>query len=245
MSFHPGTILVGIDMQYGFVLGGGLAISNGSDVIPVWNEIVKEFPAERVFFSRDSHPPGHFSFASSHGMTFAPPPLPEATWTLPDGTTHKQNVWPDHCVVGTRDQEIHKDVFQPPGATIIDKGLLTNVESHSIAGDGHGHKFEKTPYEEKVRAVGATHAIFMGLALGFCVSASAIDTQKMGIQSIVVLDGCRAIDAHQNPETLATQVKELTDAGVIVVQSISDLRAPTDEYDEDKSSSSAVVDESA
>jgi nicotinamidase/pyrazinamidase len=243
MAFSPRIhILVGIDIQNGFMSGGGLAISNGHEVMLFWNEIVVKFPAERVFFSRDSHPEGHLSFASSHGLTFAPPPLPEATWALPDGTVNIQHVWPVHCVIGTRDQMIHESVIVPEGATIIDKGLLKNVDSYSIAGDAHGNKFEKTDYEEKVRAVGATHAIFMGLALGFCVTASAIDTQKMGIQSYVVLDGCRAIDAHQNPETLATQVKELTDAGVIVVQSISDLPAwmfPQVDA-EDKSSSAAL-----
>jgi nicotinamidase/pyrazinamidase len=165
-----------------------------------------------------------------------------ATWTLPDGTVHIQNVWPVHCVIGTRDQKIHESVIVPEGATIIDKGLLKNVDSYSIAGDAHGHKFEKTLYEEKVRAVGATHAIFMGLALGFCVTASAIDTQKMGIQSYVVLDGCRAIDAHQDSENLEAQVTELTNAGVIVVQSISDLPAWMfpQVAAEDKSSTSAL-----
>jgi nicotinamidase/pyrazinamidase len=243
MAFSPRIhILVGIDIQNGFMSGGGLAISNGHEVIRPWNEIVQKFPAERVFFSRDSHPEGHLSFASSHGLTFAPPPLPTATWTLPDGTAHTQNVWPIHCVIGTRDHMIHKDVIVPEGASIIDKGLLKNVDSYSIAGDAHGHKFEKTDYEEKVRAVGATHAIFMGLALGFCVTASAKDTQKMGIQSYVVLDGCRAIDAHQDSENLEAQVTELTNAGVIVVQSISDLPAWMfpQVAAEDKSSSCAL-----
>jgi hypothetical protein len=64
----------------------------------------------------------------------------------------------------------------------------------------------------------------------------------MGIQSYVVLDGCRAIDAHQDSENLEAQVTELTNAGVIVVQSISDLPAWMfpQVAAEDKSSTSAL-----
>jgi len=94
-----------------------------------------------------------------------------------------------------------------------------------------------------VRALGAKFCVMVGLALKFCVTASAIDTQKMGIKCFVVLDGCRAIEFHQNPTEMAKIIKELTDAGVTVVQKITDLRKFPELFgepeQEDKSSSSS------
>ena len=226
--FAPDVALAGIDIENGFAPGGGLPISNAGEIVGVWNEIVSRFSADRVFMCKDFHPKGHYSFQQTHqdakNVTLKQVDgLWVATWNLPDGTEHTQNVWPTHCVEGTSDVEFIDGLIVPEGTKIYYKGRLLTVDSYGIAGDAHGRKFEKTEYEADMRALGIQHVIFMGLALRFCVTFSALQTQEMGIQSYVVLKGCRAIDPHQTPEEMAAIVKELTDAGVIVVQSISDL----------------------
>ena len=248
--FGTDVALAGIDIEEGFAPGGGLAISNARDIVPAWNMIVDRFKKERVVMCKDFHPKGHYSFLQTHqdakNETLKQVDgLWVATWNLPDGTEHTQNVWPTHCVEGTSDVEFIAGLIVPEDTKIYYKGQLLTVDSYGIAGDAHGRKFEKTEYEADMRALRIQYVIFMGLALRFCVTFSALQTQQMGIQSYVVLDGCRAIDPHQTPEEMAAIVKELTDAGVIVVQSISDLdQFPAlfinaDEQ-EDKSSSAAV-----
>jgi nicotinamidase/pyrazinamidase len=249
--FASDVVLAGIDIEKGFAPGGGLAISNAAEIVGVWNKIVVRFSADRVVMCKDFHPEGHDSFLRTHqdakNVTLKQVDgLWVATWNLPDGTEHTQNVWPTHCVKGTRDVEFIDGLIVPEGTKIYYKGELLTVDSYGIAGDAHGRKFEKTEYEADMRTLGIKHVIFMGLALRFCVTFSALQTQEMGIQSYVVLDGCRAIDPHQTPKEMAAIVKELTDAGVIVVQSISDLdQIPAlwaSAFDvDDKSSSSALA----
>lgn len=247
--FGPKVALAVIDAENGFAPGGGLAISNAREIVPIVNNIVIRFKKGRVFMCKDRHRKGHYSFLQTHqdakNVTLKQVDgLWVATWNLPDGTEHTQNVWPTHCVEGTSDVEFLDGLIVPEGTKIYYKGELLTVDSYGIAGDAHGRKFEKTEYEADMRALGIQHVIFMGLALRFCVTFSALQTQEMGIQSYVVLDGCRAIDPHQTPEEMAIIVKELTDAGVIVVQSISGLdQFPVlfvnAEEQEDKSSSAA------
>jgi nicotinamidase/pyrazinamidase len=248
--FAPDVALAGIDIENGFAPGGGLPISNAREIVGVWNKIVIFFSADRVVMCKDFHPEGHNSFLQTHqdakNVTLKQVDgLWEATWNLPDGTEHTQNVWPTHCVKGTSDVEFIAGLIVPEGTKIYFKGQLLTVDSYGIAGDAHGRKFEETEFQQDMRALKINHIIFMGLALRFCVTFSALQAQEMGFQSYVVLDGCRAIDPHQTPEHMAAIVKELTDAGVIVVQSISDLdHIPAlwvSSFDkEDKSSSSAL-----
>lgn len=248
--FAPDVALAGIDIENGFAPGGGLPISNAGEIVGVWNKIVIRFSDDRVVMCKDFHPEGHYSFLQTHkdakNVTLKEVDgLWVATWNLPDGTEHTQNVWPVHCVNGTSDVEFIAGLIVPEGTKIIYKGQLLTVDSYGIAGDAHGLKFEKTEFEPYMRTRKIKHIIFMGLALRFCVTFSALQAQEMGFQSYVVLDGCRAIDPHQTPEHMAAIVKELTDAGVIVVQSISDLdQIPalwvSADSQEDKSSSSAL-----
>jgi len=81
-----------VDVQYDFLPGGALEVTNGDQVIPVLNQIQKKF--DLVAATQDWHPPDHGSFASNHeGKN------PFDT-TMLGGLD--QILWPDHCVQGKR-----------------------------------------------------------------------------------------------------------------------------------------------
>ena len=85
-------VLVVVDVQYDFLPGGALAVSDGDAVIAPINALARRF--RHVVLTQDWHPPGHASFASSH-------PGREAFETV-QLDYGKQILWPDHCVQGTR-----------------------------------------------------------------------------------------------------------------------------------------------
>ena len=65
-------VLIAVDVQYDFCPGGRLSVPRGDEVIRPINEIARHF--QHVIITQDWHPPGHLSFASSHGYR---PPAPE------------------------------------------------------------------------------------------------------------------------------------------------------------------------
>ena len=58
------TALIVVDVQNGFMPGGGLPVPRGDEVVPVINRFGKLF--SNVVITQDWHPAGHASFASSH-----------------------------------------------------------------------------------------------------------------------------------------------------------------------------------
>src|SRR5213593_1905617 len=108
----PQDVLLVIDVQNCFTPGGSLAVKDGDAIIPLINRLAAGFP--HVVLTQDWHTSGHVSFASSH-----PGKKPFETTTLPYGT---QVLWPDHCIQGTPDADLHKDLKIPHAELIIRKG---------------------------------------------------------------------------------------------------------------------------
>src|SRR5260370_12667803 len=87
---HDDVLLI-IDGQTDFCLGGALAVADGDAVVPVINRLAERF--DHVVLTQDWHPSHHSSFATSH-----PGSAPFETISMPYG---QQTLWPDHCVQGT------------------------------------------------------------------------------------------------------------------------------------------------
>src|SRR6478736_851698 len=109
------SALLVIDVQNCFLPGGSLAVKDGEQVVAVINRIAKGF--ENVVLTQDWHTPGHVSFASAHSGK-----KPFETTAMPYGT---QVLWPDHCVQGSDDAALHKDLKLPTASLIIRKGYHT------------------------------------------------------------------------------------------------------------------------
>jgi len=57
----------------------------------------------------------------------------------------------------------------------------------------------------------------MGLATDYCVKFTALDARKLEFQTVLVLDGCRAVNVKPGDSNRA--VKEMQAAGVRVLTS--------------------------
>ena len=104
-KLKPGSdaALIVVDVQNCFVTGGTLPVKGGEEVVPVINKLAAGF--ENIVVTQDWHTPGHASFASTHQGK-----KPFETTKLSYGT---QVLWPDHCVQGTDDASLHKDLKLP------------------------------------------------------------------------------------------------------------------------------------
>ena len=198
------SVLIVVDVQNGFMPGGGLPVARGDEVVPVVNVLAKKFA--NVVLTQDWHPAGHASFASSHAGK-----KPFETTQMPYGA---QVLWPDHCVQGTHDAAFHADLHIPHAQLIIRKGFHAGVDSYS--GFMEADRKTSTGLAAYLRARGLNKVFVCGLATDFCVAWTALDARAEGFDTTVVEDACRAIDMEGS---LATAWKNLAQAGIHRMQS--------------------------
>jgi nicotinamidase/pyrazinamidase len=202
-------VLVIVDVQNGFMPGGSLPVPEGDRVVPVVNRLARAF--RHVIVTQDWHTPGHVSFASSHRGK-----KPFETIELPYGP---QILWPDHCVQGAVDAELHKDLAVPHASLIIRKGYRPQVDSYSAFLEAD--RTTMTGLSGYLRERRLEHAYFVGLATDFCVAWSALDAKRAGFQASVIEDATRGIDTAGS---LARAWADMTAAGVSRLKS-SDISA--------------------
>jgi nicotinamidase/pyrazinamidase len=193
------SALIVIDLQNDFCPGGALAVSGGDEIVPLVNRLAGSF--DHVILTQDWHPAGHSSFASSHAGK-----APFASIQMPYGL---QTLWPDHCVQGTRGAEFHKDLRWTKAELVVRKGFRKAVDSYSAFFEND----RKTPtgLAGCLRERGLTNLTLVGLATDYCVAYSALDAARLGFQTAVLVDACRAIDLQGS---LAEAEKQMRAAGV-------------------------------
>lgn len=202
-------MLAVIDVQNCFVPGGTLPVPDGDKIIPIINRLAPAFA--HVVMTQDWHTPGHISFASSHAGK-----KPFDTVQLPYGT---QVLWPDHCIQGTPDAELHRELRIPHAELIIRKGYRQPVDSYSAFLEAD--RRTPTGLTGYLRERGLKRVFFTGLATDFCVAWSALDALKAGFEAYVIEDATRGIDAGGS---LGKAWADMTSAGVKRVQS-GDIQA--------------------
>src|SRR5215217_3011822 len=187
-AFRPGTaigdsgVLLVVDVQNDFCPGGKLPVPHGDEVVPVVNRLAAKFP--HVVLTQDWHPPGHFSFASTHAGR-----QPFETVTVAYGP---QVLWPDHCVQGTPGAEFHPTLAVAQAELIVRKGFRRAIDSYSAFFE-NDHR-TPTGLAGYLRERGLKRVFLVGLALDFCVRYSAEDAHAQKFEVVVVEDACRAID---------------------------------------------------
>ena len=175
-------VLVVVDVQNDFCPGGALAVPHGDDVVPVINRLAARF--RNVVLTQDWHPPGHFSFASSH-----PDKRPFDTVIASYGP---QTLWPDHCVQGTQGAAFHAALDIPHAALVLRKGMAHSIDSYSALYEND--RTTPTGLVGYLRARNWTRVFFAGLAFDFCVRFSAEDARREGFTAFVIEDACRGLD---------------------------------------------------
>lgn len=196
--------LIVVDVQNCFVTGGTLPVKDGEQVVPVINRIAPAFA--NIVVTQDWHTPGHASFASAHGGK-----KPFESVTLKYG---QQVLWPDHCVQGSDDAALHKDLKLPTAQLVIRKGYNKGVDSYSAFMEAD--RKTATGLAGYLKARGIKTVFVSGLATDFCVAWTAQDARKAGFGVYVVEDACRAIDLNGS---LAAAWKAMEKAGCKRIQS--------------------------
>jgi nicotinamidase/pyrazinamidase len=158
-------VLAVIDVQNCFLPGGTLPVPEGDKIIPIINRLAPAF--RHVVVTQDWHTKGHVSFASSH-----PGKKPFETVNLPYGT---QVLWPDHCVQGTADADLAKELRLPHAQLIIRKGYRQHVDSYSAFLEAD--RSTMTGLTGYLKERGTRSVYLVGLATDFCVAWSALDAR--------------------------------------------------------------------
>ena len=203
------SALIVVDVQNCFIDGGTLPVKGGAEVVPVINKLADSF--ENIVVTQDWHTAGHASFASTHAGK-----KPFETTKLSYGT---QVLWPDHCVQGTEDAALNKDLKLPTAQVIIRKGFHKNVDSYSAFEEAD--RKTSTGLAGYLKQRGINTVFVTGLATDFCVAWTALDARKLGFQVYVIEDATRAIDLNGS---LAAAWKQMTAKGVKRIQS-GDIQA--------------------
>jgi nicotinamidase/pyrazinamidase len=182
MNVH--SVLIVVDVQNGFMPGGGLPVPQGDQVVSTINALAAKFA--NVVLTQDWHPAGHASFASSHAGK-----NPYDVVKMPYGD---QVLWPDHCVQGTQDAALHADLNIPHAQLIIRKGFHPGVDSYSAFQEAD--RTTSTGLAAYLHARGLKEVHVCGLATDFCVAWTALDARAAGFDVSVHEAACRAIDLN-------------------------------------------------
>jgi nicotinamidase/pyrazinamidase len=177
--------LLVVDLQHDFLPGGALAVGEGDEIVAPIARLAPAF--EVVVATQDFHPAGHVSFASAHPGT-----KPFETIVLTGGP---QELWPDHCVQGTRGAQIHPGFPDQAATLILRKGTRRDVDSYSAFREnfGPGGKRPTTGLAAWLEARGVRRVFTCGLARDFCVKWSALDAADAGFEVYVLDDLTRAV----------------------------------------------------
>lgn len=199
--------LLVVDLQHDFLPGGALAVADGDALIEPIARLAPAFAT--VVATQDFHPLGHVSFASTH-----PGHRPFETLVLPAGP---QELWPDHCVRGTRGAELHPGFPDAAATLLLRKGTRLDVDSYSAFRENVGPDGERatTGLGAWLAARSVRRVFVCGLARDFCVRATAVDAANEGFETVVLDDLTRAVFPERSAEVDAV----LASAGVRVATS--------------------------
>jgi nicotinamidase/pyrazinamidase len=168
-----------VDVQNDFCPGGALPAPEGDKVVPVINSLMDKFSL--IVASKDWHP---------------------------EKTVHF-DIWPKHCVQGTKGAELHPDLKQERIDQIILKGAMDIDEGYSV--------FEgiDIDLERFLRDRGVDTLYVVGLVTEYCVKETALDAIKRGFTTYVVREAVKGVEIEEGDVEHAFD--EMKSAGVRVV----------------------------
>ena len=197
--------LIIVDLQNDFLPGGALPVPHGDEVIPVANELQSRF--DLVVATKDWHPPDHGSFAANH------PGKKPGDRVILDGI--EQILWPVHCVQNTYGAEFAPAFDTSRIAQVFHKGVERNIDSYSTFFD-NAHRRE-TGLADYLKKRSVKNIYLMGLALDYCVKYSVLDARHLGLNTHVILDGCRGIELEHGD--IDRTLDEMKRVGAVLLKS--------------------------
>ena len=194
--------LIIIDVQNDFLPGGALPVPDGDAVISTINALQRCF--DLVVATQDWHPSDHVSFVTTH-------PGKQRGDEIEVGG-RRQLLWPAHCIAGTPGAELAAGLDAARIEHIVRKGDDRQFDSYSAFFDDGRRGTGLSAY---LRQRGVNHLYLCGLALEYCVRATALDALREGFPTHVIVDATRALDAA--PGDMARTIEDLQAAGVELI----------------------------
>jgi nicotinamidase/pyrazinamidase len=197
--------LIIVDLQNDFLPGGTLPVPGGDEVIPLANEL--QSPFDIVVATKDWHPANHGSFAANH------PGKKPGDRIILDGI--EQILWPAHCVRNTHGAEFAPALDTSRIAHVFHKGIDPLIDSYSTFFDNAHRRHTGLAHYLKERSI--KNIYLLGLALDYCVKYSTLDARQLGLNTHVILDGCRGIGLK--PGDVNRALDEMKRAGAKILKS--------------------------
>jgi len=192
VDYNSTTALVVVDVQNDFAdPAGSLSVSRAGRILPRVNVQVERAAdaGALVAYTQDWHPESTPHFAKDGG------------------------IWPVHCVAGTWGAELHPD--------LVVKGPIVRKGSNGEDGysgftmrDPTSGEERPTELEGLVRDHGVSRVVVCGLATDYCVNATALDAQRLGFETQVLVSAIASVDLQPGDGERA--LDEMAAAGVEV-----------------------------
>ncbi len=209
INLSPSDAFIIVDIQNDFLPGGSLAVKGGDEIIVGVNAVSEVFDRDRykIILTQDWHPANHKSFASTHP---GKDPFDEFS-TEGIGPV----LWPDHCVQGTKGADFSPLLNTVAPDLIVRKGLNPEIDSYSTFIEND--KKSETGLAGFLKSVGVSRIFLCGLALDYCVFASAMDGKNMGFEVYVIIDLTRGIDDPE--DNISNSLETMTKKGIKFIES--------------------------
>ncbi len=174
--------LIVVDVQNDFCEGGSLAVAGGAAVAEAISQHIVSSSYDHVVATRDYHVDPGSHFSAT-----------------PDFV----DSWPVHCVAGTPGASFHPELDVSRIEQVFSKGRFAAAYSgfeadNDLAG--------------WLTAKGVTDVDVVGIATDHCVRATALDAQRNGFRTTVLVN----LTAAVADTTRDAAVTELRDAGITV-----------------------------
>lgn len=171
-----------VDMLYDFI-DGSMACHNSQSAVDKSIAFINKDPNLAVFYIADSHPSNHCSFIENGG------------------------IWPAHCVVGTKGQEIHQKYYQ-----LVQEAAQRPLQNN-ILKKGENPAFEQYSGFEAISPLGQTlesilrensngQVSISGIATEYCINATATDLKNAGFKVTIIKDALAYVDYDGHLKTL-------------------------------------------
>ncbi|MFP4136409.1 MAG: isochorismatase family protein [Candidatus Acetothermia bacterium] len=191
IKVNPADWLIVVDYQNDFLPpDGALAVPGGDELLETINDMIDRFPNSLA--TRDWHPEDHYSFKENGGE------------------------WPPHCVQGTAGAEFHPGLQDEQIDFKLKKGFdpVDRSDYSGFSGETPAGRMMIDVLES-----GDAERLFVaGLALDYCVRATALDALDQGFELFLLEDCTEPVDEEAGEEAL----EEIRSRGGEIINS-SDL----------------------
>ena len=178
--------LIVVDVQNDFCEGGSLAVTGGAQVAADVQALLSG--AGRAAYD-------HVVATKDHHVD------PGAHWS---STPDFASSWPVHCEVGTTGEAFHPELDPSRFEAVFLKG------EHEAAYSGFEGTSEGADLATWLRDRGVTEVDVCGIATDHCVRATALDAQREGFATRVLLDLCAGVA----PDSTEAALGEFREAGI-------------------------------